>query len=112
MTVHGAVALAGMNDAALIDAVLTDWRSAPVSEKLRAAFAFLETLTLRPEDVSADEIRAMRRAGVSDGGIEEALVICAAFSIADRLADTFDYEPPDAEGARRGGEYLLQRGYR
>jgi hypothetical protein len=54
----------------------------------------------------------MHRAGVSDGGIEEVIVICAAFTIADRLADTFDYEPPDAKGARRGGEYLLQRGYR
>ncbi|HEU5368707.1 MAG TPA: hypothetical protein VFU69_09595 [Ktedonobacterales bacterium] len=101
-----------MNDAALIEAVLTDWRAAPISEKLRAMLGFLETLTLRPGDLSAAEIRAMRRAGVSDAAIEEAIVICAAFSIADRLADTFDYAPPDAEGARRGGEYLLQRGYR
>ncbi len=101
-----------MNDAGLIEAVLSDWRAAPVSEKLRATLAFLETLTQQPEAVSPEQIRAMRRAGVSDVGIEEAIMVCAIFSIADRLADTFDYEPPDAEGARRAGQGLLLRGYR
>lgn len=101
-----------MKDAGLIAAVLTDWRTAPVSEQMRAVLDFLETLTLRPDAVSAEEIHAMRRAGVSDAAIEEAIAVCAAFNIADRLADTFDYEPPDAEGAQRGGEHLLLRGYR
>ena len=101
-----------MKDAALVEAVLTDWRTAPVSEAIRAMLAFLETLTLRPDEVSPEQIQAMRQAGVSDEGIEEAIAVCAAFNIADRLADTFDYEPPNAEGARRGGEHLLLHGYR
>ena len=101
-----------MNDAAVIEAVLTDWRTAPVSEKLRATLGFLETLTQRPDAVSSEQILAMRRAGVSDEGIEEAITVCALFNIADRLADTFDYEPPDAEGARRAGQGLLLHGYK
>ncbi len=100
-----------MKDAALVEAVLTNWRTAPVSEQVRATLGFLETLTLRPDEVSSEEVQRMRRAGLSDAAIEEAIVVCAAFNIADRLADTFDYEPPDAEGARRGGEHLLQHGY-
>jgi uncharacterized peroxidase-related enzyme len=100
-----------MNDAALIQAVLDDWRAAPVSEPVRAVLGFLEKLTLSPAEVSAEDMQSMRRAGVSDEAIEEAIAVCAAFSIADRLADTFDYEPPDAEGARRGGAYLLMHGY-
>ncbi|HEY7350027.1 MAG TPA: hypothetical protein VH599_17040 [Ktedonobacterales bacterium] len=95
----------------MIEAVLSDWRSAPVSEKLRAVLGFLETLTLRPDEISSEDIARMRQAGVSDEGIEEAIAVCAAFSIADRLADTFDYERPNAEGARRAGEHLLQHGY-
>ncbi len=93
-------------------AVLTDWRSAPVNDKVRATLAFLETLTLRPGDVSSEEMLNMRAAGVSDEGIETAIAICALFSIADRLADTFDYDPPDAEDARRAGEQLLRHGYK
>ncbi len=100
-----------MKDAGLIAAVLNDWRAAPVSEQIRAVLGFLETLTLRPDAVSAKDVQQMRQAGVSDEAIEEAVAVCAAFNIADRLADTFDYEPPDAEGARRGGEHLLLHGY-
>ena len=58
---HGAVALAGMKDQALIEAVLTDWRSAPVNAAIRATLSFLETLTLRPDEVPAEA------ADLSDG---------------------------------------------
>lgn len=111
MTTHGAVALAGMKDQALIEAVLTDWRSAPVNAAIRATLSFLETLTLRPDEVLAEAVFQMREAGVSEAGMEEAIAICAAFSIADRLADTFNFEVPDAATAARVGELLLMRGY-
>jgi alkylhydroperoxidase family enzyme len=101
-----------MKDAALVEAVLTDWRTARVSEAIRATLAFLETLTLVPDEVSSEQVQQMLRAGLSAEAIEEAIAVCAAFNIADRLADTFDYEPPSAEGARRGGEHLLLHGYR
>ena len=73
---------------------------------------FLETLTLRPDEVSADNILRIRQAGVSDAALEEAIVVCAIFNLADRLADVFDYESPVAAGARKAGEMLLLRGYR
>ncbi len=91
---------------------MNDWRSAPVSEKLRATLSFLEKLTLKPDEVSPEDVLAMRRAGVSDAGIEEAIVVCAAFNIADRVADTFDYVPPSPEQAARFGEMRLARGYK
>ena len=108
---HGAVALAGMQDEALIEAVLTDWRSAPVNPAIRATLSFLETLTLRPDEVPAEAALQMREAGVSEAGIEEAIAICVAFNIADRLADTFDFELPGAAAVAQAGEQLLMRGY-
>ena len=101
-----------MNDQALIQAILDDWRTAPVDEKLRATLAFLETLTLRPDDVSPEEVQAMRRAGVSDEGIEEAIAVCAVFNLADRVADSFDYVPPGPEAAAAFGQMRLARGYK
>jgi alkylhydroperoxidase family enzyme len=109
---HRAVALAGLQNDALIEAVLEDWRTAPVNDKLKATFAFLETLTLRPNEVSPEQMQQMRQAGVSDEGIEEAIAVCAAFSIAVRIADAFDYEVPNAEQAQRFGETRLARGYK
>ena len=108
---HGAVALAGMQDQALIEAVLTDWRTAPVNPAIRATLSFLETLTLRPDEVSAEAVLQMREAGVSEAGVEEAIAVCMAFSIADRLADSFSFEIPDAAAVARVGELLLMRGY-
>jgi alkylhydroperoxidase family enzyme len=100
-----------MNDEALIQAILDDWRTAPLDDKLRTTLAFLETLTLRPDDISPDEIRAMRRAGVSDEGIEEAIAVCAVFNLADRVADSFGYVPPNPEQAAAFGKMRLARGY-
>lgn len=108
---HGAVALAGMKDQALIEAVLSDWRTAPLNSAMRATLSFLETLTLRPDEVSAQAVVQMREAGVSEAGIEEAIAICMTFSIADRLADTFNFEIPDAAAVAHVGELLLMRGY-
>jgi uncharacterized peroxidase-related enzyme len=101
-----------MNDDALIQAVLDDWRAAPINDKLRATLAFLEKLTLVPDEVSSEEIQAMRRAGVSDEGIEEAIMVCAIFNLADRIADSFDYVPPGPEQAAKFGEMRLARGYK
>ena len=92
--------------------MLEDWRTAPVSDKLRAAFAFLETLTLHPNAIPPEQVHQMRQAGVSDEGIEEAIAVCAVFSIAVRIADSFDYEVPNAEQAQRFGEMRLARGYK
>jgi alkylhydroperoxidase family enzyme len=100
-----------MNDEALIQAILDDWRTAPVDEKLRTTLAFLETLTLVPDEVSPEQIQAMRRAGVSDEGIEEAIAVCAVFNVADRVADSFGYVPPDPQAAARFGAMRLERGY-
>ena len=45
----------------LVDAVLTDWRTAPIDARLRATLGFLEKLTLAPTEVrpaDLDEIVA------------------------------------------------------
>jgi len=42
---------AGKKDDALVEAVLRDWRTAPLDPKLRATLGFLEKLTLAPTEV-------------------------------------------------------------
>ncbi len=111
MTAHSAVALAGIQDNELIQAVLTDWRSAPVPESLRVTLGFLEKLALDPEAVTSEDIDPLRQAGISDEGIEEAIAVCTVFNIAVRVADAFALEPFTPEQARVFGQGRLQRGY-
>src|SRR5688500_2412662 len=98
-------------DAALVDAVLENWRTAPIDEKLRATLAFLEKLTLQPDTVSAADVDQLRSMALSDDAIEDAIHVCALFNIYDRIADAFDFAVPDRAAFDRSAVSLLRRGY-
>jgi uncharacterized peroxidase-related enzyme len=94
-----------------VNAVLDNWRTAPVEPKLRAMLGFLEKLTLQPDTLSADDIRTLRAAGLSDVAIEDAIHSCVLFNIYDRLADAFEFDIPDRAAFARSAASLLSRGY-
>lgn len=95
----------------MVHAVLADWRTAPVPAKLRAILGFLEALTLRPDEVTADDVRALRAAGLTDDAIREALYVCFLYNVQSRLSDAFEFEVPDEKGLRRTGKILRRLGY-
>jgi alkylhydroperoxidase family enzyme len=94
-----------------VEAVLTDWRAAPVGPKVGAALAFLEKLTLNPADVGHTDVVSLRAAGVSDQAIEDAINVCVLFNIYDRLADAMGWHLPGPDGYAASGRDLLKRGY-
>jgi alkylhydroperoxidase family enzyme len=94
-----------------VAAVLEDWRTAPVSEKLQRALGFLEKLTVSPSEVTPEDIESVRSVGVSDKGIEEVIQVCFLFSVMDRLADAFGFDMPTAKDFQRGGRVLYSFGY-
>jgi uncharacterized peroxidase-related enzyme len=95
----------------LVDAVLTDWRTAPIDARLRATLGFLEKLTLAPTEVRPADLAPLRAAGVTDEGVEDAIHVCALFNIYDRLADSMGWHLPGADGYAASGRNLLKRGY-
>ncbi len=95
----------------LVDAVLADWRTAPVDLRLRATLGFLEKLTLAPADVRPADVEPLRAAGVSDEGIEDAIQVCVLFNIYDRIADSLGFHLPGPDGYAASGRSLMQRGY-
>jgi len=94
-----------------VKAVLDDWRTAPIDAKLRAQLAFLEKLTLRPDDVRPRDIEPLRAAGLSDAAIEDAIQVCTLFNIYDRLADSLGWYLPDPQGYAASAQNLMKRGY-
>jgi uncharacterized peroxidase-related enzyme len=92
-------------------AVLSGWRTAPISEKLRAALELIEKLTLRPDEVNSDDMEAQRAAGLSDAAIEDAIHVTALFNIIDRIADALGFDIPSDSGFANMAEVLLKRGY-
>ena len=58
---------------------------------------FLETLTLNPGQLTPADITPLREQDITTEGIKEAIYVCYAFSVMDRLADAFGFQlPPKA----------------
>ncbi|MFG2090876.1 MULTISPECIES: carboxymuconolactone decarboxylase family protein [unclassified Spirillospora] len=108
---HTATASQAYQDGPRVAAVLADLETAPVEEPLRATLRMLGKLT-REGKAGAEDMREVLAAGASPRQIQDALAVCAAFNITDRLADAFGFEPLTPEGYEAGARYLLKRGYR
>jgi len=100
-----------LKDEKIVKAVLEDWRSAPIDAKLRAQLAFLEKLTLRPDEVRPRDVEPLRAAGLSDEAVEDAINVCALFSIYDRMADSLGWYLPEPAGYAASAQNLMKRGY-
>jgi len=72
---------------------------------------FLEKLTLTPDSLTAEDARQLRGAGLSAAAIEDAIHVCALFSVYDRLADSLKFDIPDEKGFAQSASMLLKRGY-
>lgn len=107
---HGAVAAKTMTRP-VVDAVLADFRSAPITEALEGALAFLEIMTLRPMDLSADSAREALRSGVTNEALQDAAAVAAVFNIITRYADALNFAMPTAAEFDRAAGMLLKRGY-
>lgn len=74
--------------------------------------ALLETLTLRPDELDAEHVRAVLAAGVTRDAIRDAFYVAFLFNTYDRLADTLGWELPDESYYPKAGQFLLKKGYR
>lgn len=108
---HSATSGLWYGDEAKVTATLADVATAPIDEPLRATLRVLGKLT-RDHSVNPDDMRAVLAKGVSPGKIEDALAVCLAFNITDRLADAFGFSIASPAAMNTGARYLLKRGYR
>jgi uncharacterized peroxidase-related enzyme len=108
---HSATAGQAYGDAAKVQAVLSGLDAAPITEPLRATLRMLGQLAATGT-LSAADVREVLSAGATPQQVEDALAVCAAFSITNRLADAFGFEVLSPDGFEAGARYLLKRGYR
>jgi alkylhydroperoxidase family enzyme len=93
-------------------AVLEDYRTAPIDEKLRAMLGLLDTFTLNPEQLSPSGIRDVLATGVTREAIRDAFYVAFLFNTYDRLADTLGWQLPKDRYYAKAGKFLLKKGYR
>jgi alkylhydroperoxidase family enzyme len=91
--------------------IVENYRTAPIDEKLRATLSLLETFTLRPDQMSAADVRPVLATGVTREQIRDAFYVAFLFNIYDRLADTLGWQLPDPAYYAKAGQFLLKKGY-
>jgi alkylhydroperoxidase family enzyme len=96
----------------LTQAILSDWRTAAINEKLRAMLGFLNKLALSPNEVGLEDIAELRAASVTDQAITDAIYICAIFNIITRVADALGLKVPPAAVFKRCAKFLSKFGYK
>jgi alkylhydroperoxidase family enzyme len=92
--------------------VRDNYRTARISEKLRAMLGLLETFTLHPDRMSPDKVRMVLDAGVSRDAVRDAFYVAFLFNTYDRLADTLGWELPNRAYYLKAGQRLLTHGYK
>jgi hypothetical protein len=92
--------------------VFADLDTAPISPQLKAALGLVRRLTLAPEEVGADDIRAALDTGVSEDAVIDAMYVCFAFNLIDRVADALGFDLMDEAGHRQAAQILLKFGYK
>ncbi|GAB3389896.1 hypothetical protein GCM10027568_12770 [Humibacter soli] len=107
---HGAIAVRG-TDKSVVDAVLADYRTAPISAKLAAALTFIEKMTRIPDELSADDARAAFAAGLTRDDLEDAAAVASLFAVITRYANALDFDIPSAKDFDTAAGMLLKRGY-
>ena len=85
-TAHQAFAASCTSDD-LVAAALAAPAAAPVRPQVAAVLTFLDTLAGASERITADDVLAVRAAGVDDLALEEAVRISALFHVINRVMD-------------------------
>jgi alkylhydroperoxidase family enzyme len=107
---HGAVASYALGEE-VWSAVVADWRTAPLRPELRAALAFIEVLTLRPDELTKADADAAYAAGVSREALRDAATVCAFFNMITRLADALGWDVPSSGRLTARAPAMLEGGY-
>jgi uncharacterized peroxidase-related enzyme len=78
-----------------VERIARDWRTAGLSELDAALCAYAEKLTHEPRAMGEADVEGLRRVGLSDEAIHDAVQVVSYFNYINRVADALnvDLEP-------------------
>jgi len=112
-TSHGAAAshLNG-GDTNLVDAVCRDYKTADITEKLKALIAIAEQVQIDGKRVTKQLVDEARQQGATDLDIHDTVLIAAAFCMYNRYVDGLQtWQPRDTEMYAAMGQRIAEEGY-
>lgn len=111
--VHGALAqYYFQSDMQFIDDIKKDYRSAPVSDKLKALLAIAGSVQKGGKYVTGEQIEDARNLGATDKEIHDTVLIAAAFCMFNRYVDGLNtWAPQDRQVYVERAKMRAEEGY-
>lgn len=96
----------------VVDAVLADYRTASINEKLKALIAIAGKVQQNGRLVTDEDVAEARRQGATDREIHDTVLIAAAFSMYNRYVDGLaTWAPEDPAAYAEMGQRMAEQGY-
>src|SRR6476660_9331999 len=90
----------------LVQIALDDVGQAQLPTKLRSTLTFLESLTRRPDTLTAADAQGVLQEGVTPEALEDAIAVSTRFNITGRCADALGYEMLEASDFDRAAKRM------
>ncbi|MEP7345989.1 MAG: peroxidase [Gemmatimonadaceae bacterium] len=95
----------------MVNAVLEDYRTAPISDREKALFAFIERMNRESYSLLQEDLDQVKATGWSEEALYDAITVCALFNFYNKWIDATGVAdmPPEAYAA--SGERMAAHGY-
>ena len=100
-----------LGDRPLVTAVLQDYRTAPISDREKALFAFIEKVNRESSRLRVEDVEEVKAAGWSDEALYDAITVCALFNFYNKWIDATGVGDMPAAAYAASGERLATFGY-
>jgi len=95
----------------MVDAVLEDYRTAPIGDRDKALFAFIEKMNEQSNSVRREDIDRLTAAGWSQEAIYDAITVCALFKFYNAWIDATGVHDLPAGAYEMSGRRMAAEGY-
>jgi len=95
----------------LVTAVLRDYRTAPISDREKALFAFIEKVNKESSRLRMGDVEEVKAAGWSEEALYDAITVCALFNFYNKWIDATGVSDMPAAAYAASGERLATFGY-
>lgn len=95
----------------MVDAVLDDYQTAPISDRDKALFAFIDKMNRESNRMGREDIDAAKDAGWTEEALYDAISVCALFNFYNKWIDATGVHDMPAAAYAASGERLANFGY-
>ena len=94
-----------------MQAVLSDFHTAPIPEREKALFAFIDKVNHTSNQIHREDVDELKRHGWSEEAIYDAITVCALFNFYNRWVDATGVHDMPAAAYEMTGQRLRDIGY-